>query len=118
MLDCYRIDFSAYCAAFPTGEWKRLLAQCNCNMCGPKMARSVTEGQSHDEGRGGRGVTGVQWGHKTKVYLGAWKCNEWAEKLKSGSMATLFATMYYVAFKHGFAVTRVYSWPLVVNYKI
>ena len=37
-------------------------------MCGrPKMACSVTEGWSHDEGRSGRSVTGVQWGHETKV---------------------------------------------------
>ena len=36
------------------------------------MAHSVTKAQSHDEGKGGRGVTvvqGVQWGHKTKVQL-------------------------------------------------
>ena len=45
------------------------------------MALSVTEGWSHDEGRGGRSVTAVQRVHETKVYLGAWKCNEWAEKL-------------------------------------
>ena len=39
-------------------------------MCGrPIMARSVTEGWSHDKGRGGRSVTGVQWGHETQ------KCN-------------------------------------------
>ena len=37
-------------------------------MCGgPKMARSVTEGWSHDEGRGGRSVAGVQRGHETNV---------------------------------------------------
>ena len=37
-------------------------------MCGrPKMACSVTEGWSHDEGRGGRSVTGVQRGHEEKV---------------------------------------------------
>ena len=36
-------------------------------MCGrPKMASSVTEGWSHDKGRGGRSVTGVQCGHETK----------------------------------------------------
>ena len=38
-------------------------------MCGrSKMARSVTDGWSHDEGRGGRSVTGVQRGHEAKVY--------------------------------------------------
>ena len=37
-------------------------------MCGrPKMARNVTESWSHDEGRGGRSVTGMQRGHETKV---------------------------------------------------
>ena len=66
MLDCNRRDFNAYCAAFPTGEWHRLLTGCNL-MCGrPKMARSVTEGWSHDKGRDGRSVTGVQRGHKRK----------------------------------------------------
>ena len=37
-------------------------------MCGrPKMAHGVTKGWSHDEGRGERSVTEVQWGHETKV---------------------------------------------------
>ena len=37
-------------------------------MCGrPEMAQSVTEGWSHDEGRGGKSVTIAQWGNKTKV---------------------------------------------------
>ena len=30
------------------------------------MARSVAEGGSHDDGRGGRSVSGVQQGHKKK----------------------------------------------------
>ena len=37
-------------------------------MCGRlKMAHSVTEGWSHDKGRGERRVTGVQWGHEESV---------------------------------------------------
>ena len=32
----------------------------------PKMARNVTKGWSHDNGRGGRSVTGVQQGYETK----------------------------------------------------
>ena len=30
------------------------------------MACSVTEGRSHDKGKGGRSVTGVHWGTKQK----------------------------------------------------
>ena len=78
-------------------------------MCGrPKTAYSVAEGWSHDEGRGGRSVTEVQRGDKTKVHLGLWKCNEWAENFMhggwEGGMASRFLTMYCMAFKHGFTV--------------
>ena len=33
----------------------------------PKMACRVKEGWSHDEGRGVKSVTGVQWRDETKV---------------------------------------------------
>ena len=62
--------FQCYCAAFLTGECHtRLLAGRNCNVWEAyEMATcSVTEGWSHDEGRGGRIVTGVQREHETKV---------------------------------------------------
>ena len=59
------------------------------------MVGSVTEGWSHDEGRGGRSVTGVQLGHETKVYLGAWKCNEWAEKLIRGHGFLVYYNVLY-----------------------
>ena len=43
------------------------------------MAGNVTKARSHGEGRGGRNVTGVHGsvtGKRTKVKLGAWKCNK------------------------------------------
>ena len=51
------IDFNAYWAALATGGWHGLLARRKCGR--PGMAGSVTEAQSHDEGRGGRSVTGL-----------------------------------------------------------
>ena len=69
MLDCNRIDFIAYycmllCLLVSGIDY----SQDAIVMSGrPKMACSVTEGWSHDEGSGGRSVTGVQRGHEAKV---------------------------------------------------
>ena len=82
------------------------------------MARSVTEGWSHDEGRGGRSVSGVKWGHKTRVQLGAWKCNEWAKKLMGGDiwlLRLLQCNVWHLNMASWF--TTVYSGHLGVNYK-
>ena len=50
------MGFYAYWAALPTIGWHRLLAGRNCKV---KVASSLTNAQSHDEGRGGRRVTGM-----------------------------------------------------------
>ena len=55
VLDCNRINFSVYCAGFPTYWWVDAVVTCGR----PRMAGRVTEGGSDDEGRGGRSVTGV-----------------------------------------------------------
>ena len=85
----------------------------------PKMASGVTEGWSHDDGRGGRSVTGIR-GHKTNMQLGAWKCNKWTQKFIGGwTIAFQFTTMYCMAFTPGSRFTIiVYSWPLEDNYKM
>ena len=45
-----------------------------------EVASSVTEAQSHDEGSGGKSVSGVYGsvtGKRTKVSQWAWKCSEY-----------------------------------------
>ena len=67
MLDCNRINFSSTVLhSLLVGGTD--YSQDAIVMSGrPKMAHSVTEVWRHDEGSGGRSVTGVQRGHEAKV---------------------------------------------------
>ena len=63
------------------------------------------EGWSHDvEGRGRRSVTGVQQGHETKCNWERGNVMREQRKWGWGDMASRFAEMYCMAFKHGFTV--------------
>ena len=68
----------------------------------PGMDGSVSEAQSHDEGRRGRSVTGVHGsvtGAQNKGITGAWK-NKWAQKC-NGGMASRFSIMHGVFLSMG-----------------
>ena len=59
---------------------------------------SVTKVQSHDEGKGGRSVSGIQGsvtGVQNKIVIEGME-NEWARKCNGGT-ASRFTTMYGVA---------------------
>ena len=55
------VDFNVCWAALPTGGWHRLLAVCNCKAweAWNKRQCTVRATLNHDEGGGGRTVTGV-----------------------------------------------------------
>ena len=106
-LDCNRIDFNAYCPAFPTGEFHRMLAGCNCILCGrPRMIGSVTEGWSHDEGGGGRSVPGVHGsvsGAQSESVTGGMEMQCVSTEVYR-VISSRFSTMYCKACKYGFMV--------------
>ena len=56
------------------------------------MASSVTEAQSHDEGRGRKSATDSCYTFQQSV-TGAWKCNKWPQKCIGEG-------------RHGFSVTK------------
>ena len=78
--------------------------------CGrPEIAISVTEGQSHDEARGGRSLTGVH-GSVTGIQNKRVQCNwedgnEWAQNCAG-------------AWLHSVLECMVYSWAWDCDYKI
>ena len=68
------MDFNAYWDALHTGGcMAKNTGRAQNVKCGRDgMTHSVTEAQSHDEGKGGRSLTGdtrMQWGYRTKAYM-------------------------------------------------